>query len=161
MCVCHGSIIGVRDLPLLDMISHDIPGCVEDGAWVLWENSSVAVAVVAVVVVAHPGVGRGQLSVLLRLRLFRDARIDPSRQASTNDPNTTTSCRRKASHIKKNYLKNSKTIQKKRLISKSLIKPIIKRVIKKASHVLLHTRKPLDSRAPILVTHGCSTDPNH
>ena len=59
------------------LTGYDIPGCVEDGNWMLWENSSVAVAVV--VVVAHPGLGRGQLSVLLRLRRFRDARIDPSR----------------------------------------------------------------------------------
>ena len=36
---------------------YDIPRCVEDGAWTLWENSSVAV-VGFVVVVAHPGVGR-------------------------------------------------------------------------------------------------------
>ena len=35
-----------------------VPGCVEDGPWMLWENSSVAV-VVAVVVVAHPGLGGG------------------------------------------------------------------------------------------------------
>ena len=26
-----------------------VPGCVEDGTWMLWENSSVVVAVVAVV----------------------------------------------------------------------------------------------------------------
>ena len=32
---------------------------------------------------------RGQLSVLLRRRRFRDARIDPSRQASADEPNTT------------------------------------------------------------------------
>ena len=35
---------------------YDIPGCVEDGAWMLWENSSVVVvAAVVVVAVAHPG----------------------------------------------------------------------------------------------------------
>ena len=37
------------------LTGYDIPGCVEDGAWMLWENSSVAV--VAVAVVAHPGWG--------------------------------------------------------------------------------------------------------
>ena len=78
--------------PGFALTGYDIPGCVEDGAWMLWENSSAAVAV------AHPGLGRGQLSVLLRLRRFRDARIDPSRQASTDGPNPTESCRRKASN---------------------------------------------------------------
>ena len=34
------------------LTGYDIPGCMEDGAWMLWENSS-AVAV-AVVGVAHP-----------------------------------------------------------------------------------------------------------
>ena len=34
------------------LTGYDIPGCVEDGAWMLWENSSVAVAAVA-----HPGLG--------------------------------------------------------------------------------------------------------
>ena len=38
------------------LTGYDIPGCVEDGAWMLWENSSVAA--VAVVVVAHPDLGR-------------------------------------------------------------------------------------------------------
>ena len=33
---------------------YDIPGCVEDGAWMLWENSSA-------VVVAHPDFGKWQL----------------------------------------------------------------------------------------------------
>ena len=75
---------------------YDIPGCVEDGAWMLWEDSSVAVAVV----VAHLGLGRGQLSVLLRLRRFRDARIGPARQASADGPDTTKSCRMKAQNIK-------------------------------------------------------------
>ena len=42
------------------LTGYDIPGCVEDGAWMLWENYSVVVAVVAVVVaVAHPGLGGG------------------------------------------------------------------------------------------------------
>ena len=31
------------------LTGYDIPGCMEDGAWMLWENSSVVVAV------AHPG----------------------------------------------------------------------------------------------------------
>ena len=35
------------------LTGYDIPGCVEDGAWMLWENSS-AVAVVAAVAAAHP-----------------------------------------------------------------------------------------------------------
>ena len=34
------------------LTGYDIPGCMEDGAWMLWENSSVVVAVVA-----HPGLG--------------------------------------------------------------------------------------------------------
>ena len=80
------------------LTAYDVPGCVEEGTWMLWENSSVAVAVVAV---AHPGLGRGQLSVLLRLRRFRDARINLSRQASTDGPSMTKSCRRKASNINK------------------------------------------------------------
>ena len=40
------------------LTGYDIPGCMEDGAWMLWENSSVVVAVV-VVAVAHPGLGGG------------------------------------------------------------------------------------------------------
>ena len=40
-------------------MGYDIPGFVEDGAWMLWENSSV---VVAVVVVAHPDSENGQFS---------------------------------------------------------------------------------------------------
>ena len=50
------------------LMRYDIPGCVEDGAWMLWENCSVAVAVVAVVVaatvVAHPGFGGARLWLL-------------------------------------------------------------------------------------------------
>ena len=42
------------------LTGYDIPGCVEDGAWMLWENSSVAVVVVAV---ARVGGGA-------RIRLF-------------------------------------------------------------------------------------------
>ena len=87
------------------LTGYDIPGCVEDGAWMLWENSSVAVVAI-VVVVAHPGLGRGQLSALLRLQSFRDARIDPSRLPSTNGPNFPESCRRRAQHIKKTYKKH-------------------------------------------------------
>ena len=34
-------IIGVRDLT-----GYVVPGCVEDGTWMLWENSSAAVGVV-------------------------------------------------------------------------------------------------------------------
>ena len=33
------------------LTGYDIPGCVEDGAWMLWENSSV--------IVATPDLGRG------------------------------------------------------------------------------------------------------
>ena len=37
---------------------YDIPGCMEDGAWMLWENSSVVVAAVAAAAaVAHLGLG--------------------------------------------------------------------------------------------------------
>ena len=64
------------------LTGYDIPGCVEDGAWMLWENSSVVV--VAVVVVAHPDLEMGSSRVLLRLRRFRDARIDLSRLSSTD-----------------------------------------------------------------------------
>ena len=32
------------------LTGYDIPGCMEDGAWMLWENSSV----VAAAAVAHP-----------------------------------------------------------------------------------------------------------
>ena len=45
------------------LAGYDIPGCVEDGAWMLWEDSSVAAVAVAavdiVVVVAHPGLEGG------------------------------------------------------------------------------------------------------
>ena len=37
------------------LTGYDIPGCVEDGAWMLWENSSVAAAV-------HLDLGNGQFS---------------------------------------------------------------------------------------------------
>ena len=36
----------------LALTGYDIPGCMEDGAWTLWRNSSAAVAAAAV---AHPG----------------------------------------------------------------------------------------------------------
>ena len=39
------------------LTGYDIPGCMEDGAWMLWENSSAAVAAVA-----HPDLGNGQFS---------------------------------------------------------------------------------------------------
>ena len=39
---------------------YDIPGCVEDGAWMLWENSSAAVAAA---VFAHRGGGKGEPGV--------------------------------------------------------------------------------------------------
>ena len=39
------------------LTGYDIPGCVEDGAWMLRENSSVVA-----VVVAHPDLGNGQFS---------------------------------------------------------------------------------------------------
>ena len=61
------------------LAGYDIPGCVEDGAWMLRENSSVAVAAVAVAAVAHPDLGNGQLSVFITIR---SARIDPSRLPS-------------------------------------------------------------------------------
>ena len=65
------------------LTGYDIPGCVEDGAWMLWENSSAAVATAAV---AHPGLeklfefhyGIGPSGVRGSIRLvFRstDARI--------------------------------------------------------------------------------------
>ena len=40
------------------LTGYDIPGCVEDGAWMLWENSSV----VAAAAVAHPDLGNGHFS---------------------------------------------------------------------------------------------------
>ena len=40
------------------LTGYDIPGCVEDGAWMPWENSSVAAVAAAVAAaaaaVAHP-----------------------------------------------------------------------------------------------------------
>ena len=37
------------------LTGYDIPGCMEDGAWMPWENSSVvAAAAVAAAAVAHP-----------------------------------------------------------------------------------------------------------
>ena len=45
------------------LTGYDIPGCVEDGAWILWENSSVAAVVAAAVAaVAHPDLENGQFS---------------------------------------------------------------------------------------------------
>ena len=66
------------------LTGYDIPGCMDDGAWMPWENSSV-VAVVAAAV-AHPGLeklfkfhyGIGPSGVRGSIRLvFRstDARI--------------------------------------------------------------------------------------
>ena len=40
------------------LTGYDIPGCMEDGAWMLWENSSVVV----VAAVAHLGLGGGKNS---------------------------------------------------------------------------------------------------
>ena len=67
------------------LTGYDIPGCMEDGAWMPWENSSAAV-VVAAAAVAHPGLeklfefhyGIGSSGVRGSIRLvFRsnDARI--------------------------------------------------------------------------------------
>ena len=67
------------------LTGYDIPGCMEDGAWMLWENSSVVAAAVAAAV-AHPGLeklfefhyGIGPSGVRGSIRLvFRstDARI--------------------------------------------------------------------------------------
>ena len=45
------------------LTGYDIPGCVEDGAWMLWENSSVAAVVAAAVAaVAHPDLGNDHFS---------------------------------------------------------------------------------------------------
>ena len=66
------------------LTGYDIPGCMEDGAWMLWRNSSAAV--VAAAAVAHPGLeklfefhyGIGPSGVRGSIRLvFRstDARI--------------------------------------------------------------------------------------
>ena len=43
------------------LTGYDIPGCVEDGAWMPWENSSV-VAAVAAAAVAHPDFENGHFS---------------------------------------------------------------------------------------------------
>ena len=43
------------------LTGYDIPGCVENGAWMLLENSSAAVVVVAVAV-AHPDLEKGHFS---------------------------------------------------------------------------------------------------
>ena len=40
------------------LTGYDIPGCVEDGAWMLWRNSSVVVAAA----VAHPDLENGHFS---------------------------------------------------------------------------------------------------
>ena len=50
--------IEVRDLSLRDIV-YVVPGCAEDGAGMLWENSSAAV--VAAAVLAHPHMGWGRL----------------------------------------------------------------------------------------------------
>ena len=51
-----GSYIHIYRSEGFALTGYDIPGCVEDGAWMPWENSSVAVvAAVVVVAVAHPG----------------------------------------------------------------------------------------------------------
>ena len=42
------------------LTGYDIPGCVEDGAWMPWENSSAAVAAAAAV--AHPDLENRQFS---------------------------------------------------------------------------------------------------
>ena len=67
------------------LTGYDIPGCMEDGAWMPWENSSV-VAVVVAAAVAHPdlekllefyyGIGASGVRGSIRL-VFRstDARI--------------------------------------------------------------------------------------
>merc|ERR1712091_206597 len=45
------------------LTGYDIPGCVEDGAWMLRENSSVAVAAAAVArPPAHPDLENGHFS---------------------------------------------------------------------------------------------------
>ena len=106
------------------LTGYDIPGCVEDGTWMLRENSSVAIAVVAVVV-AHPGLGRGQLSVLLRLRRFRDARIDLSHLPSTDGIRNTESCRRRNLNLRNRRKKHKKRPTRachKNPLYKSLIK---------------------------------------
>ena len=43
------------------LTGYDIPGCVEDGALMLWENSSV----VAAAAVAHPDLENGQFSTFI------------------------------------------------------------------------------------------------
>ena len=47
------------------LTGYDIPGCVEDGAWMLWENSSVVAVVVAAVAVA-----RSFLGIFVKTRFF-------------------------------------------------------------------------------------------
>ena len=49
-CVCMQSWLVYRSEGFA-LTGYDIPGCVDDGAWMLWENSSA----VAVAAVAHPG----------------------------------------------------------------------------------------------------------
>ncbi len=48
------------------LTGYDIPGCVEDGAWMLWENSSVAAAVVAV------AVARSFLGIFVKTSFFHE-----------------------------------------------------------------------------------------
>ena len=54
MCICIYIyiILYICRSERFALTGYDIPGCVEDGAWMLWRNSSV---VVVAVVVALPG----------------------------------------------------------------------------------------------------------
>ena len=72
---------------------YDIPGCMEDGAWMLRENSSV---VVAVVVVAHPDFENGHFSSFITESALPEC---ADRSVSSSD------CRRLYVRQKKPYKK--------------------------------------------------------
>ena len=88
------------------LTGYDIPGCVEDGAWMPWENSSVVV-VVAAAAVAHPDLENGQLSSFImesELPECADRSVSSKRVPPTQFSRK--GCRRKKSNIKKELEKN-------------------------------------------------------
>ena len=98
------------------LTGYDIPGCMEDGAWMLRENSSVVAAVV--VAVAHPGLEkllefhygigpsgvRGSIRLVLRSTDARILSFFPCRQ----------------NRISKNIQKRSKTAKNRHSIKNPL-----------------------------------------
>ena len=86
------------------LTGYDIPGCVDDGAWMLWRNSSVAV-VAAVVAVAHPDLENGQFSSFVtESELPECADRSVSSKRVPLEPELRTSCHK----INSNMTKESK-----------------------------------------------------